>query len=1018
MSTIPLRVMIVEDSPDDMTLLVRILRKSGFELSFERVETEDSMRSALLEKPWDIILSDYRMPTFDGLRALAVLKETGLDIPLIIVSGTIGEEIAVGAMKAGACDYVMKDNLPRLIPAIQRELKEAASREEKKKGERELRQSEDRYRMLADSMEDVIWQITPEMVFTYVSPSIKKQRGYDPSEILGRPIWEFITPDSIEPIKARVAERFKLLLSDRGSFVTEPYVTEQIRKDGATVWTETITTPVFNDEGQLIAFQGVTRDITDRKLTEEALRLSEEKYRIVVEKAHEGILIAQEGILSFVNPGALQIVGYDPEEVVSKPFTEFIHPNDRDMVLQRHLRRIKGEELPSRYSFRIVRKDGQIRWVEIDSGLVSWEGRPAALFFMTDITERKRMEDELRQSEEWYRSLVEDSFDGIFVQKGPKIIFANSRLYEMLGYSEGELEGMDHWLVYHPDYQEITCDRATARMRGEQVTPQYEVLLQKKDGSSLFGEISARPVKVRGESGIQVWIRDISGRKRSEEVQKRLATAIEQSIESVMITDRDGIIQYTNPAFEHISGYQKEEVIGRSTRFLKSDRHDSSYYKDQLASIRSGKPWKGRLVSQRKDGQLFYEDVAISPVRDSSGQIVNFVDVGHDVTEQVELQKQLLQSQKMEAVGTLAGGIAHDFNNLLQVVLGYSDFLLSQKQTTDPEYDELRKIYQAGKRGADLVQNLMMFSRKVEPNLRPVNLNDEVVQVQKLLSRTISKTIKINLHLGGDLEFVEADISQVGQILMNLGVNARDAMPDGGTLTIETMNIELYEDYCSTHLEVKPGRYALLTVSDSGHGMDKETLSHIFEPFFSTKEAGKGTGLGLATVFGIVKQHKGHVTCYSEPGHGTTFKIYFPAVQKGKDSETPTIERPIRGGTETILLVDDEDVLRDLGISILTRFGYEVITAGNGKEALDIYQREGQRISLVILDLIMPEMDGRQCLVEILRVNPNIKVLIASGHSENGATYSHRESGARGFVEKPYNQKILLELVREILDAD
>ena len=316
------------------------------------------------------------------------------------------------------------------------------------------------------------------------------------------------------------------------------------------------------------------------------------------------------------------------------------------------------------------------------------------------------------------------------------------------------------------------------------------------------------------------------------------------------------------------------------------------------------------------------------------------------------------------------------------------------------------------------MQNLMMFSRKVEPNLRPVNLNDEVVQVQKLLSRTISKTIKINLHLGGDLEFVEADISQVGQILMNLGVNARDAMPDGGTLTIETMNIELYEDYCSTHLEVKPGRYALLTVSDSGHGMDKETLSHIFEPFFSTKEAGKGTGLGLATVFGIVKQHKGHITCYSEPGHGTTFKIYFPAVQKGKDSETPTIERPIRGGTETILLVDDEDVVRELAMRILNRFGYEVITANNGKEALETYKREGERISLVILDLIMPEMDGRQCLVEILRVNPNIKVLIATGHSENGATYSHRESGARGFVEKPYNQKILLKLVREILDAD
>ena len=335
MSTIPLRVLIVEDSPDDMTLLVRILRKSGFELSFERVETEDSMRSALLEKPWDIILSDYRMPAFDGLRALAVLKESGLDIPLIIVSGTIGEEIAVEAMKAGACDYVMKGNLPRLIPAIQRELKEAASREEKKKGERNLQESEEKYRLLADNMEDVIWQLTPDMVFTYISPSIKKQRGYDPSEILGRPIWEFITPDSIEPIKARVAERFKLLLSDRGSFVPEPYVTEQIRKDGTTVWTETITTPVFNNEGQLIAFQGVTRDITERKRTEKELWESLRMYEDLVSSIPSGVYRFRMRVLGgwvfdYVSTRFCELVDVNSEDVLNDTDVVFrqIHPED------------------------------------------------------------------------------------------------------------------------------------------------------------------------------------------------------------------------------------------------------------------------------------------------------------------------------------------------------------------------------------------------------------------------------------------------------------------------------------------------------------------------------------------------------------------------------------------------------------------------------------------------------------------------------------------------------------------
>jgi len=650
---------------------------------------------------------------------------------------------------------------------------------------------------------------------------------------------------------------------------------------------------------------------------------------------------------------------------------------------------------------------------------IEFGGTPCLVGMGLDTTALKLAQEDLDKKTEMLRSMFQASPEAIIVLDPQGIVnLWNSSAERIFGWTESEALGCLNPIVPDSKQEQFRMLRERV-LRGESFSG-VELTRCRKDGTAIEISLSTAPLigpdgNVEGILSVSA---DITKRKRSEEVQKRLATAIEQSIESVMITDRNGIIQYINPAFEHISGYRKEEVIGRSTRFLKSDKHDSSYYKDQLAAIRSGNHWKGRLVSQRKDGQLFYEDVAISPVRDSSGEVVNFVDVAHDVTENVELHKQLLHAQKMESLGTLAGGIAHDFNNLLQVVLGYSDFLLSQKKETDLEYEELRKIYQAGKRGTDLVQNLMMFSRKVEPKLLPVNLNDEVVQVQKLLSRTIPKIIKINLHLSGDLEFVEADISQIGQVLMNLGVNARDAMPDGGTLTVETANVELDEDYCATHLEVKPGRYVVLSVSDSGHGMDKETMSRIFEPFFTTKEMRKGTGLGLATVFGIVKQHKGHITCYSEPGHGTTFKIYFPAIEKEGDSETLTIEMPIQGGTETILLVDDEEVLRELGISILTRFGYEVITAGNGKEALDIYQREGQRISLVILDLIMPEMDGKQCLKEILRVDPKARVLIASGYSENGPITGTSLTGARGLVEKPYNMRQLLLMVREVLDGD
>ncbi|MDR3605452.1 MAG: response regulator, partial [Syntrophaceae bacterium] len=362
--------------------------------------------------------------------------------------------------------------------------------------------------------------------------------------------------------------------------------------------------------------------------------------------------------------------------------------------------------------------------------------------------------------------------------------------------------------------------------------------------------------------------------------------------------------------------------------------------------------------------------------------------------------------------------IAHDFNNLLQVVLGYSELILQHKKAEDPDYADLQKICQAGKRGADLVKSLLTFSRKVETKYVPVDLNQEITSIRSLLSRTIPKTIRIDLHLSGALESIHGDSSQIGQVLMNLGVNARDAMPDGGILTIETENIQLDEEYCSAHLDAKSGSYVLLTVSDTGKGMDKKTLSHIFEPFFTTKETGKGTGLGLATVYGIVKQHDGHIMCYSELGHGTTFKIYLPAIQRERDLQAPTFETVIPGGTETVLLVDDEDLLRELGARILNQYGYHVITASNGKEALEIYQSHGGSISLVILDLIMPEMDGRQCIAEILRIDPNVKVVIASGYSEGEPTSRATEGGAKGFVQKPYNVRQLLQTVREILDKD
>lgn len=509
---------------------------------------------------------------------------------------------------------------------------------------------------------------------------------------------------------------------------------------------------------------------------------------------------------------------------------------------------------------------------------------------------------------------------------------------------------------------------------------------------------------------------EIDQRQRTEETQRLLTKAVEQAAEGIMITDSAGNIEYVNPAFEGITGYTKDEAIGQNPRILQSGYHDQTFYRELWGTIGIGEAWRGQFVNRKKDGTLYREDAVISPVRDRTGRIVNYVAVKRDRTVEIELQQQLFWAQKMEGIGTLAGGIAHDFNNLLQVVLGRAEVMLQRKKEGEADYAGIQQIYQAGKRGADLVKSLLTFSRKVEPKLCPLNLNQEILQFQALISRTIPKTIKIDLHLNGDLESAQADSSQIGQILMNLAVNARDAMPNGGTLTMATDNVELDQDYCRRHLGANAGRYAMLAVSDTGHGMDKETLAHIFEPFYTTKEVGKGTGLGLATVYGIVKQHQGYIACYSEPALGTSFKIYLPAVRSEKELESPITETDIAGGTETILVADDDDSVLDLTSELLESYGYKVITAVNGKEALEIYRSHGDSISLVILDLIMPEMDGKQCSTEILRVNPKAKILIASGYLASTPSYGVPAYGAKGFVEKPYNTSQVLKMVREVLD--
>jgi PAS domain S-box-containing protein len=481
----------------------------------------------------------------------------------------------------------------------------------------------------------------------------------------------------------------------------------------------------------------------------------------------------------------------------------------------------------------------------------------------------------------------------------------------------------------------------------------------------------------------------------------------------------EGRIIMMNEAMLTALGYNQAEVKGAdylSTFVPASEREPAARVFEELVRGKKATVNEGGVLT-REGVQLLVKWHGRSILRDN-GDLDFFFGLGIDITEQKKLHSQLIHSQKLEAIGTLAGGVAHDFNNLLQAIQGYSDLLLMDKPEADPDHRGLLEIRRAARRGGELTKQLLTFSRRVESKPAPVDLNNEIRDVRQLLNRTIPSMIQIELHLAEDLGRVRADANQLGQVIMNLVINARDAMPEGGKLIIETKNVLLDEHYCRTHLGASPGDYVCMTISDTGMGISRETLKHIFEPFYTTKEAGHGTGLGLAMVYGIVKGHGGYTMCYSEKGIGTSFKIYLPAISFKEDSKAPVSESIAAGRGETILLVDDNDPIRELGDQILSRFGYRVLCAQDGEDALELFRNSHEEVDLVVLDLIMPRMGGQECLEELLRINPLAKVVLSSGYPARAHAKRAMDAGAKGFISKPFEINQMLGLIRGLLDAN
>ena len=507
--------------------------------------------------------------------------------------------------------------------------------------------------------------------------------------------------------------------------------------------------------------------------------------------------------------------------------------------------------------------------------------------------------------------------------------------------------------------------------------------------------------------------------QKAEDMLRKLGRAVEQSADMVIITDRAGTIEYVNPAFEKVTGYTQGEVLGLTPRVLKSGQHPIEFYQQMWQTVLTGQIFHGVLVNRKKNGETFVVEKTITPLRDGDGQISHLISNDRDITDRRRLESQLQMAHKMDAIGRLAGGVAHDFNNLLMVISAYAELMQDSLASGHPLLRNVQEIMKASKRAADLTRQLLAFGRKQMQALQLLDLNQVLKEISKMLPRLIGEDIQLTIAHGRNIGCVRADPMQIEQIVMNLAANARDAMPDGGKLTIETASVGLDESYVQKHSIVPVGDYVLLAVTDTGQGIAPEHLSHIFEPFYTTKAEGKGTGLGLATVYGIVKQNGGFIWVYSEPGLGTTFKIYLPRVRKevGAAKPAPKSVQETPRGVETILLVEDETAVRQSTGQFLRLNGYTVIEAKDGQDALHVAKNHSGTIDLMITDVVMPHLGGAKLAAQLASTHPTLKVLFVSGYAENTVLRHGAIDVTNSFLQKPFGLKSLAVKIRQTLDA-
>ncbi|HWC15825.1 MAG TPA: PAS domain S-box protein [Terriglobales bacterium] len=1036
-----------------------------------------------------------------------------------------------------------------------------------------LRASEDRFRAFVEQSSDMLSLLDGQGRIVYQSKSTIHHLGYEPEELVSVSCFDFVHPEDLEAAIAGFRQRLED--PSKGHAI----ILRLRHKSGAWKSFEAVSSN-YVYRGRKAGLLASFRYVGDRLEAEMELRSSEERYRQLFERNLAGVFTSKNGKLIDCNDSFAQIFGYESREemIAADNFNPYYSAKQRaDYLVE--LRRHKAL---TNLEFRLRRRDGSEVWVLENIMLLDESEGGTILGTLVDITERKRTEQALVESESKFRALAESATTAIYIHDGERFLYCNEALAQICGYSIDQLRKMHPWDLVHPDDREKARKQAFERFRGKAPVQRCELRILHKDREERWLDFSATTTQFAGDRALLCTAFDITERKRAERLQaalyrisdcansvddlQQLYAALHQIIGELMyaknlyiallddtgqhlhfpyfVDENDpapigrklgkGITEYVlrsgkplladfakihkleeqgeiepigpdcvdwlgmplrhgstvfgviavqsyDPHIRHserdreILSYvsqhisvalvrkQQEEALRASEarhrslvesavygmyrssldgRFLDVNpalvnmlgyssaeellaidmARDLYSDPDQRAAIIKSCEESGCLEScelrwKRKDGRIITVRLSGSCFKNEHGEAVGFEMIAEDVSERRALEEQLRQSQKMEAVGRLAGGIAHDFNNLLTVIKGYSELMLDELGSADPLRAEVDEIKKAADRAATLTRQLLAFSRQQVLAPKIIDLNTVVSNMDKLLHRLLGEDIDLFTVLGPGLGRVKADPGQIEQVIMNLAVNARDAMPQGGKLTIETANIDLDENYTRDHVSVKPGSYVMMAVTDTGVGMTEQVKSRIFEPFFTTKEVGKGTGLGLSTVYGIIKQSGGYIWVYSELGIGSTFKVYLPCLDAPAELTPTNGLQPARRGFETVLLVEDEDGVRALMRQVLHKHGYNVLESRHGGEALLMCERHQGKIDLLLTDVVLEQMSGRELAERLLKVRPEMKVLYVSGYADDAIVHHGVLNAGMAFLQKPFTTEALARKIRYVLDG-